>query len=113
MATGTIPRALHSKGYGFIKPDDGSEDVFFHVRALAEGDESDLLPGVRVSYEIQRGRKGPQAANVRVLTGEDRPDIRETDVPYGSWREVAEAIFSKHMAALWDELAATIEGWPE
>jgi CspA family cold shock protein len=50
MPTGTIKMFNEDKGFGFIKPEDGSVDVFFHVSALREGDEITL--GKVVNFEM-------------------------------------------------------------
>jgi CspA family cold shock protein len=49
MPTGTVKMFNEDKGYGFIKPDDGAADIFFHVSALREGDE--ISQGKTVSFE--------------------------------------------------------------
>ena len=55
------------KGYGFIKPDDGGKDLFVHHSAIAGGGFKSLPEGAKVSYETEQGRKGPAAANVRLI----------------------------------------------
>jgi len=50
MPSGKIKMFNEEKGFGFIKPDDGSNDVFFHVSALREGDE--IIKGKAVKFEI-------------------------------------------------------------
>lgn len=60
---GTIVRK-RSEGYGFIKPDDGSKDVFFHASSVAEGTFDELNEGDAVSFDLEEGPKGPSAANV-------------------------------------------------
>ena len=49
MTTGTVRMYKDDRGFGFIKPDDGGSDIFFHATALKEGDE--IAPGVAVTYE--------------------------------------------------------------
>jgi CspA family cold shock protein len=49
MPSGKIKMFNENKGFGFIKPDDGGEDVFFHVTALREGDE--ITVGKAVTFE--------------------------------------------------------------
>ncbi len=62
---GTVKRFNQEKGYGFITPDDGEEDVFIHFSGIEGTGFRTLEEGDRVSYEPTRGRKGEQAANVR------------------------------------------------
>ena len=62
MNTGTVKFFNDSKGYGFIVPDDGSKDIFVHVNGLID----DIKEGDKVSYEVEDGRKGPNAVNVKV-----------------------------------------------
>ncbi len=63
--TGTIAR-LTDRGFGFITPDSGEKDVFFHARSLSEGLTFDeLREGEKVTFELEDGPKGPSAANVQ------------------------------------------------
>jgi cold shock protein len=63
VTVGTVKWFNANKGYGFIKPESGS-DVFVHVSAIQDGDRS-LDEGQAVEFDITQGPKGPQAANVR------------------------------------------------
>jgi CspA family cold shock protein len=64
MAQGTVKWFSEDKGYGFIKPDDGGEDVFVHHTGIAGEGFKTLDEGDKVTYEVTEGRKGPQAENV-------------------------------------------------
>ena len=61
---GTVKRFNREKGYGFIIPDEGGEDLFVHYSEIAGGGFRSLEEGEKVSYEVGQGRKGPQAQNV-------------------------------------------------
>jgi CspA family cold shock protein len=65
MQTGTVKWFNDSKGFGFIAPRDGSKDVFVHFSAIANSGFRTLAEGQTVTYEVQDGPKGPQAANVQ------------------------------------------------
>ncbi len=63
--TGTIARK-HPNGYGFIKPDqEGERDIFFHAQSLLDIAFDDLQEGDKVTFETQKGEKGPHATNVQ------------------------------------------------
>ncbi len=66
MARGTVKWFNESKGYGFISPSDGNQDVFVHYSAIVGEGYRSLAEGQTVSFEVQQGPKGPQAAQVRI-----------------------------------------------
>jgi len=64
---GTIKKIVRDKGFGFIVPDDGSDDVFFHRSGTAPKIQfEDLREGDEVEFQVRAGEKGPQAFDVRV-----------------------------------------------
>jgi CspA family cold shock protein len=65
MATGKVKRFDANRGFGFIVPDGGGEDVFVHHSEL-QGVKS-LSEGQRVEYEVVQGPKGPKASGVRLV----------------------------------------------
>jgi len=68
MTTGTVKWFNSEKGFGFIAPDDGSADVFAHFSAIAEtGGYRSLEENQKVEFEVTRGPKGLQAADIRSL----------------------------------------------
>ena len=65
MATGTIKRLVRDRGFGFILGQDGTE-LFFHRSALQGQGFDALAEGQAVEFDVERGDKGPRAANVKV-----------------------------------------------
>jgi len=64
MATGTVKWFNNSKGYGFIAPNEGGDDVFVHFSAIKSDGYRTLNEGQNVSYEVEQGPKGLQATDV-------------------------------------------------
>jgi CspA family cold shock protein len=60
---GSVVTYFEAKGFGFLRPDDGGRDIFFHVSRLVEGLATDLRPGTRVMYELGMDRTGKMAAS--------------------------------------------------
>ena len=65
MATGTVKWFNDAKGYGFITPDDGGEDLFAHFSAIKMDGFKTLKQGQRVTFDLKEGEKGKQAANIK------------------------------------------------
>ena len=63
MKKGTVKFFKSEKGFGFIVPEDGSEDLFVHHTGLID----DINEGEEVEYEVGEGRKGPNAIDVKVV----------------------------------------------
>lgn len=64
MTVGTVKWFNASKGFGFITPDDGGEDLFVHQTQIQAQGYRELTEGQRVSFEITKGQKGLQASMV-------------------------------------------------
>ena len=69
MATGTVKWFNDAKGFGFITPDGGGEDLFAHFSAINMQGFKTLKEGARVSYDVNEGPKGLLAANIRAAEG--------------------------------------------
>jgi cold shock protein len=67
MAQGTVKWFNDEKGYGFISPDEGSEDLFVRYSGVAGSGFKTLEEGAKVTYEAAQGRKGMQAQNVATV----------------------------------------------
>lgn len=63
MATGSVKWFNPEKGFGFIRPDGGSKDVFVHISALERSGLQNLEDGQKVTFDIEAGRDGREAAS--------------------------------------------------
>ncbi len=67
MATGTVKWFNDAKGFGFITPDNGGEDLFAHFSAIQSNGFKSLKEGQKVSYDEATGPKGKQASNIKPM----------------------------------------------
>ncbi|GGI17354.1 MAG: cold-shock protein [Oxalicibacterium faecigallinarum] len=67
MATGIVKWFNDSKGFGFITPDEGGEDLFAHFSAIQSTGFKSLQENQRVSFEVTSGPKGKQASNIQAI----------------------------------------------
>jgi len=71
---GSIVTYFGEMGFGFLRPEAGGRDVFFHISRLSEGQATDLVPGTKVAYALGMDRTGKMAAaTVRILPAESAP----------------------------------------
>lgn len=103
MATGTI-KDVKDKGFGFIVPDGGGADVFFHFNSLAPGTAHALvIKGARVSFEARRGDRGPMGVNVSVFSVRDETAVEQR--PQLTVGEILDGIDETMMALMeWYDL---------
>ena len=66
MATGTVKWFNDAKGFGFISPEQGGEDLFAHFSAIQSQGFKSLTEGQRVSFDVTSGPKGKQASNIHI-----------------------------------------------
>jgi CspA family cold shock protein len=72
--TGSVMTYFEEKGFGFLRPDGGGKDIFFHISRLHEGEATQLVPGTKVAYELGMDRNGKIAASsVRILPAAETP----------------------------------------
>jgi CspA family cold shock protein len=67
MATGIVKWFNDSKGFGFITPDEGGEDLFAHFSAIQSQGFKSLQENQRVSFDVASGPKGKQASNIQPI----------------------------------------------
>jgi CspA family cold shock protein len=68
MLTGTLKWFNSAKGFGFIQPEDGGKDVFVHISAFERANLHSFAEGLRLYYEIEKGKDGRvSAANLALL----------------------------------------------
>jgi CspA family cold shock protein len=65
MATGTVKWFNNAKGYGFVTPDEGEQDIFVHFSAITMDGYRTLKEGQRVEFDVQEGPKGLHAQNLQ------------------------------------------------
>jgi CspA family cold shock protein len=82
MANGTVKWFSNSKGYGFITPEKGGDDVFAHFSVIEMDGYKTLKQGQEVVFELKEGPKGPQAASIHAAeTTQTETAVPETESP--------------------------------
>ncbi len=71
MATGTVKWFSNAKGYGFIAPDEGGDDIFAHFSAIDMEGYKSLRQGQQVQYDVTQGPKGLLATSIRIASTEE------------------------------------------
>ena len=71
--TGTVKWFNPTKGFGFIVPDDGGNDVFVHISAVEQAGLGALVEGQKIQFELQENRGKQAAANLQAVDGDAAP----------------------------------------
>jgi len=68
MSAGIVKWFNATKGYGFITPEDGGQDVFLHISAVERSGLSEVNEGQKLSFDLQQGRSGKsEAVNIKAI----------------------------------------------
>ena len=110
VETGRVLRFDEVRGYGFIAPNAGGEDVFVHANDF--GDQRHLVhPGMRVEYEVEEGERGLKVATVRILDSPSRrehppppPPVHDEDAEPGDDDGLCDVLSSREFSAEVTEL---------
>jgi cold shock protein len=89
MPEGTVKWFSEDKGYGFIRPDDGSEDVFVHHTGIAGGGFKSLQEGDKVTYEAGQGKSGMTERDHRTGSGGVKDNVRDELAEAAGYRKEA------------------------
>ncbi len=80
MATGTVKWFNPAKGFGFIEPEDGSNDAFVHISAVERAGLGSLSEGQKISYDLQPGQNGKSSAeNLKEVSADGAGDDVTTE----------------------------------
>jgi cold shock CspA family protein len=74
LITGRVLQFDHARGYGFVAPDDGGEDVFLHA-SVFDGDSDELVPGTKMEFKVMAGDRGQKAFAARLIVDEPENDL--------------------------------------
>ena len=94
MATGTVKWFNDAKGFGFITPDAGGEDLFAHFSAIQGNGFKTLKEGQKVSFDVTTGPKGKQAGNIVPAWGNSQAWSSMPPFPRPVWKDWQEARFA-------------------
>ena len=106
MSTGQVKWFNNAKGFGFILPDDGGDDLFAHYSSITMEGYKTLKAGQAVSFDVIEGPKGLHAANI-VQIGEENKPAAKPEAAAGSAAEAAEQNAQGEDAAEDDSAAAS------
>jgi cold shock CspA family protein len=74
LITGRVLQFDHARGYGFVAPDDGGDDVFLHA-SVFDGDLDVLIPGTKMEFEVMAGDRGRKAFAAHLIEDEPENDL--------------------------------------
>ncbi|HEX4940358.1 MAG TPA: cold shock domain-containing protein CspD [Candidatus Kapabacteria bacterium] len=102
MATGKVKWFNNAKGYGFIRPDTGGEDLFVHYSYICMDGYRSLKAGQQVTYDVREAPKGLHAMNINMIGAEQKSPTQETTQaePFGSAAAGASSESMLHQEAI-------------
>lgn len=98
MATGIVKWFNNAKGYGFICPKEGGEDIFAHFSAILMDGYKSLKAGQQVAFEVNQGPKGLHAINIRSTDAAESETVKPTTRPHPGF--VVEKMMEKEALAM-------------